>query len=147
MTSFTITKPIEASADKVWAVLDDFGDIQRWNDGVKASALTSQGPVGKGATRHCELLPFGALNERIERYEPNRRMTIDLYDMTRLPISSGTADFGLAEIDQGTHVTLRYSYELNKLGRVAKKTTHRQLMKGLGGLLDGLKREVESLET
>jgi hypothetical protein len=36
-------------------------------------------------------------------------------------------------------------YELNGLGRIAKKTTHCQLMKGLGGLLDDLKCESESV--
>lgn len=143
MPSFTLAKEIGALAETVWAVLDDFGDIQRWNGGVKASALTSEGPVGEGSTRHCDLAPFGGVNERIERYDPNRRMTIELYDMTKLPISSGTADFELAETDAGTRVTLRYSYELNSLGRLAKKTTHRQLMKGLGGLLDGLEHESE----
>jgi hypothetical protein len=50
----------------VWEVIDDFGDIQRWNAAVKASALTSGGPVGQGAaTGHCDFMPFGGVNERI----------------------------------------------------------------------------------
>jgi uncharacterized protein YndB with AHSA1/START domain len=144
MNNFTITQDIAAPVETVWNVLDDFGDIQRWNDGVKSSKLTSTGPVGKGATRYCALAPLGGVNERIDHYEPNRRMTIELFDMSKLPINRGTADFELTASEGGTQVKLHYLYELNGLGRVAKKTTHRQLMKGLGGMLDGLKRESES---
>ena len=45
MPTFTITRQITAPVETVWAVLDDFGDIQRWNPGVASSALTSDGPV------------------------------------------------------------------------------------------------------
>ena len=62
MTEFTIIQQIEAPVETVWEVLDDFGDVQRWNSGVKASVLTSDGPVGQGATRHCDFAPFGADN-------------------------------------------------------------------------------------
>ena len=147
MSEFTITEEINAPVETVWNILDDFGDIQRWNDGVKTSRLTSTGPVGKGATRYCQLAPFGGVNERIDHYEPHQRMTINLHNMSKLPISAGTADFELTETSEGTRVTLHYSYELNGLGRVAKRTTHKQLMKGLGGLLDGLKRESEDVTT
>ena len=54
MPAFTITRQIGAPVETVWAVLDDFGDIQRWNPGVTSSALTSAGPVSEGTTRHCD---------------------------------------------------------------------------------------------
>lgn len=82
MTEFTIARQIEAPPETVWAVLDDFGDIQRWNDGAKVSDLTSDGPVSEGSTRHCDFAPFGAVDERTVGYELNQRMTIDLYKPT-----------------------------------------------------------------
>lgn len=45
MPEFAITRHIEAPVESVWEVLNDFGDIQRWSDGVTGSDLTSQGPV------------------------------------------------------------------------------------------------------
>ena len=45
-------------------MLDDFGDIQRWNPGVATSGLTSQGPIGEGSTRHCDFKPFGGVDEQ-----------------------------------------------------------------------------------
>ena len=79
MPDLTITRQIAAPVETVWAVLDDFGDIQRWNPGVTSSALTSDGPVTEGTTRHCDLTPFGEVNERIDRLIPNERLTVDIY--------------------------------------------------------------------
>jgi len=147
MNEFTITKHIDAPVETVWEVLDDFGNIQQWNAGVKASEQTSDGAVAEGSTRHCDFKPFGAVNERIERYEPNQRMTIDLYETFKLPISHATADFKLAAERDGTALTIHYSYALNRLGRAAKGVTDSQLRKGLGGLADGLAIESERLTT
>ena len=145
MPAFTITRQIGAPVETVWAVLDDFGDIQRWNPGVTSSALTSAGPVSEGTTQHCDLSPFGAVNERIERHVPNERLTVDIYETFKLPISESVADFGIAPSGDGTELTLHYSYTLNRLGRLAKGTTDKQLRKGLGGLVDGLQQESERM--
>lgn len=145
MPEFTITRQIAAPVDTVWHVLDDFGDIQRWNPGVAASGLTSQGPVAEGSTRHCDFKPFGGVDERIERYEPNQRMTVHLHETFKLPISDAIADFNLASRHGGTELTLRYNYTLNRLGRMAKGTTAKQLQKGLGGLAEALQQESESI--
>ncbi len=145
MPAFTITRQIGAPVETVWAVLDDFGDIQRWNTGVTSSALTSAGPVSEGTTRHCDFSPFGAVNERIERHEPNERLTVDIYETFKLPISDSVADFNIAPSGGGTELTLHYSYTLNRLGRLAKGTTDKQLRKGLGGLVNGLRQESERL--
>jgi uncharacterized protein YndB with AHSA1/START domain len=142
---FTITRQIDAPVETVWAVLDDFGDIQRWNPGVSASALTSQGPVGEGSTRHCDFAPFGGVNERIDRYEPNRRLTVNLHETFKLPISGGTADFNIAPRDGGTELTLHYSYTLNLLGRLMKGYTDKQMRKGIGGMTKALQRESQRI--
>ena len=145
MPEFTITQHINAPIETVWEVLDDFGDIQRWNDGVKSSELTSDGPVSEGSTRHCDFVPFGAVNERIVGYEPKQRMTINLYETFKLPISDATADFHVAEAADGTELTLKYTYALNRVGRAAKTITDKQLRKGLDGLATGLQQEAERI--
>jgi uncharacterized protein YndB with AHSA1/START domain len=143
MPEFTITTHIGAPVEKVWEVLDDFGGISQWNSGVKKSALTSTGPVSKGSTRHCDLAPLGGVNERIDTYVPNERMTIALFETSKLPITGGTADFNIRADDQGTALTLNYSYTPNRVGRVAKGTTDKQMRKGIAGLADELKAESE----
>jgi len=141
MPEFTITRHLGAPVDKVWEVLDNFGDIASWSPGVKRSALTSQGPVGEGTTRHCDFAPLGAVEERIETHLPNERMTVNLYDTSKLPISNAVADFNLAPHGDGTELTLNYRYTLNRLGRLAKGQTDKQMRKGMNGLAEDLDKE------
>jgi len=143
LPKFTITRQIDASVETVWAVLEDFGDIQRWSPGVTNSNLTSEGPVSEGSTRHCDFSPFGGVDERIACFEPNARLTVDLYETFKLPISRAVADFNIAPNDGGTELTLVYSYTLNRLGRLAKGYTDKQLRKGIGSMAQGLQRESE----
>ena len=145
MTQFTITRQIGAPVEKVWEVLDGFGDIAKWSPGVKSSELTSQGPVTKGSTRHCDFSPLGGVNERIDTYIPNERMTVNLYETFKLPISGAIADFKITASGDGTALTIDYSYEPNRLGRVAKGTTNKQMKKGISGLADDLQRESERI--
>lgn len=143
MPEFTITRRIGAPIDTVWDVLDDFGDIQRWSPGVSASALTSERPVAQGTTRHCDFSPFGAVNERIDAYVPKERMTVNIFETFKLPLSDAVADFNIAPDDDATELTLHYHYTLNRLGRLAKGTTDKQMRKGITGLVDGLQKESE----
>lgn len=145
MPDFTVTRQIAAPVEKVWEVLDDFGDIAEWNAGVKTSALTSFGPVRAGTTRQCTFSPVGAVEERIDAYEVNQRLTVDIFETSQLPISGAVADFQLAGHDGGTALTIDYRYEPNRLGRMAKGFTDKQMRKGISGLADDLKRESERL--
>ena len=145
MPEFTVTRQINAPVEKVWEVLDDFGNIHRWNPGVKASGLTSEGPVAEGSTRHCDLAPLGSLNERIDRHEPNQRLAVDIYEASKLPISRSVADFNIAAHGDGTELTLNYTYTPNLLGRLLKGFTNKQLRKGMHGLAKSLAQESERI--
>jgi len=145
MIKFTVTRQINASLETVWEALNDFGDIQRWNPSISKSELTTTGPVGKGSTRHCDFKPLGGVNERIDVYEPNSRMTINLYETFKLPISSAEADFKIEARDGGTSLTLDYCYMPNPLGKLLKGTTDKQMRRGIEGLADSLLAESEAM--
>lgn len=145
MSEFTITRQIEAPLETVWEVLHDFGDIQRWNPGVVASELTSEGPVSEGSTRRCDFAPFGGVHERIDLHIPHERMTVNLYETWRLPISGAVADFNIAAKDEGTELILHYSYTRNLLGRLTGRFTDRILRRGIEGLARSLQLESERL--
>ena len=143
MGHFTVSRHIDASVDRVWDVLDDFGDIQRWNPGVTASALMTQGDVSQGSERVCELKPVGTIKERITSYNPGEQMTIHIYEMSKLPLKEGIADFTLAPADGGTDVTIDYRYTASF--RLMEPFMKKPLTKGLGGLLKGLQIESEKV--
>lgn len=111
------------------------------------SELTSRGPVNEGATRHCAFTPFGGVNERIDRHEPNKRLTVNIYETFKLPISDAIADFNISPHDGGTELVLHYSYTLNRMGRMVKGSTEKQMRKGIDGMVSGLQRESESIAT
>ena len=145
MPEFTLKRTIEAPVDRVWEVLKDFGSISEWSPGVKSSELTSEGPVAEGTTRSCDFALVGSVNERIDAYEPNQRLTVNLYETFKLPISGATADFNIAASGDTTDLTLIYNYTPNRMGKLMKRTTHKQMTKGIGGLADGLKEASEAL--
>lgn len=144
MPELVITRQIAAPVDIVWGVLDDFGDIQRWSPGVKHSELTSTGPVGVGTTRYCAFAVGGA-TERIDAYEPNVRMTVNLIETFKLPMSGAIADFALRPHGDGTELTFRYGYTPTLLGRLLARVLRKQLSKGLEGLVTGLQQECERI--
>jgi uncharacterized protein YndB with AHSA1/START domain len=145
LPEFTVTRQIDASVETVWKVLHDFGDIQRWSPGVTDSELTSQGPVGEGSTRQCGFAPFGGVNERVDRHVPNERLTVNIYETFKLPISGAVADFNIASRNGGTELTLHYNCALNALGGFAKGYTDKQMRKGINGMAEGLQRESERI--
>ena len=145
LPEFTVTRQIDASVETVWKVLHDFGDIQRWSPGVTDSELTSQGPVGEGSTRQCGFAPVGGVNERVDRHVPNERLTVNIYETFKLPISGAVADFNIASCNGGTELTLHYSYTPNLLGRLVKGYTETQMRKGIGSMAKGLQQESERI--
>ena len=69
MPTLQVTRTSAKSPETLWDVIADFPNIADWNSGVKTSVSTSFEPVGVGATRHCELSPAGALDERILEWD------------------------------------------------------------------------------
>ncbi|MDH3606569.1 MAG: SRPBCC family protein [Acidimicrobiia bacterium] len=145
MPNLTIGRTIDAPVDAVWTELaHNFADIHVWNPGVAASRSTSDQVEGEGITRHCDLKPFGAVEERVTGWHPGERLTVHIYESAKLPIKEGVADFTLKDLGDGkTEVTVDYGYELKWWGRLMPgKSFTRLLERGFGGLLSGLNKHV-----
>ncbi len=78
MRSIKVSRRIPAAPTKVWAVLADFPNIAKWNTGVTKSFATSDSRGGMGAQRHCDLAPFGELEETVKEWDDTRRMVISI---------------------------------------------------------------------
>lgn len=79
----TINEPLS----KVWESWDRFGEIARFNRGLRASALIPGSPAtGKGARRRCDLKNGKSfLLEEITDYRQGERMEIVVFD-SNLPV-------------------------------------------------------------
>ncbi len=144
MPEFSVTRTIEAPVAAVWNELADFGNIVAWNPGVTESYLTSEQESGVGTTRHCSLAPLGAIQERIMSWEPHRRLEINIYEFSRLPMRDAHADFRLRDLGGArTEVEIHYRYEPSRLGKLIPAAYFQsQLERGMGALLKGLDQHV-----
>ena len=141
MRSITVTRRIRSAPAKVRAVLADFPNIATWNTGVTKSFATSDGTGGVGAQRHCDLAPFGELEETVKEWDDTRRMVISINSAKRLPIAHGEVTFVLSPADDATEVTVDYAYKakFGLLGELmGRLVLDGQLTKGFRGFLKDL---------
>lgn len=148
MGTFQETILIDAPPATVWSVLSDIGNIAAWNPGVVASRVTTESSEGEGACRHCDLGRNGYLEEKVVQWRPNEAITFRVVD-TNMPFESCDIRFTLHQTGPDkTTVQLSPLYKLKygPFGSIVDllmvRGTYRR---GMKGLLQGLKRQVESL--
>ncbi len=141
MRSIKVSRRIHSAPGKVWAVLADFPNIATWNTGVAKSFATSDSTGGVGAQRHCDLAPFGELEETVRVWDDTRRMVISIDSAKKLPIVHGEATFVLSPADDGTEISVNYAYKpkFGLLGQImGSLALDRQFTKGFKGFLKDL---------
>ena len=146
MTTFTTSTVINAPPDAVWSALADIGSISIWNPGVTASHTTSDVVSGLGATRHCDLGTRGFLEEQVVEFDEGSAITMRITD-SNMPIEHADVRFVLEPETAGTRVTVspQYRVKFGPLGILMDRVVVRRMFqRGMGSLLRGLKRHVES---
>lgn len=141
MRSIDVSRRIPSAPEKIWAVLADFPNIATWNTGVATSFATSDCTGGVGARRHCDLTPFGELEETVKEWDDARRMVISIDSAKKLPIAHGEVRFVLSPADDATEVSINYSYmpKFGLLGQImGSLLLDGQLKKGFKGFLKDL---------
>ena len=136
----------KAPKDAVWGVLADFANIANYTDQVKTSVSTSDVETGVGATRHCDLAPFGATEEKITEFQAGERMTVALFDTKGMPVKGSTTTFTLEELTPET-TRLTMDAEVQPKGGVLAgfigKRLKKRLPKGAQQLVGDLARSAE----
>ncbi len=141
MRSIKVSRQIPSAPAKVWAVLADFPNIATWNTGVAKSFATSDSTGGVGAQRHCDLAPFGELEETVKEWDDTRRMVIHIDSAKKLPIAHGEVTFVLSPADDATEVSVNYAYKpiFGLLGQFMGSLALESLLtKGFKGFLKDL---------
>ncbi len=132
---------INASAEKVWQILDDFGDVDQFSIGVKRSPIIGDKTSGLGAKRHCVFYDDSSLVEEIIEYEAHKRLKVSL-DEPPKPMKAMCAGFVVTSINETqceVAMHMDFVMKLGPLGALVGLVMMRPVMRGVQKkLLTGL---------
>ncbi len=69
MTKSSSEIRIDAPKEKVWEIIADLGGVRNFHPGVKKSYYTSDNSKGLRASRICEFLPGGSVEESATEWQ------------------------------------------------------------------------------
>ena len=146
MTVLQNTIRIDASPERVWAVLATLDALERYDPGVTRSEVVTATREGPGSARRCDLAPGGWFKERVADWNPNQSLSFELVECT-LPVQRLKHSYTLTPDGSGTVVRQTMEYEL-KFGLVGKlmdaMMVRKKWVAGIRGFFAGLKDYVET---
>ena len=138
---------INASKEKVWEVLRDFGGVSKWAPTVAKSFSTTTATEGVGCERKCEIPGFGNVSERITEWDEGTRIKYAVEGVG--PMKSMTSGFSLRREGKETLASMTVNFQM-KFGIIGalmdKLMVRRKISKQLQITLAGLKHHVETGE-
>lgn len=149
MTTVSDSIRINAPKEDVWTVLADFGAILNYNPGISNSYSTSDANSGLGATRHCDVLPMGSIEERIIEWNEGSDYLVDIYQFNgpMPPIKSAQARLSVEADGDHTIASMTMTYDM-KMGLIGAAMSslmlESQYQKAVTGIMQGLKYNVET---
>ena len=150
MTTITREIEINASKEKVWAAIADFGNICHASPGVISSKVTSDTKEGIGSTRHCDFSMMGATaEERITEWKDGESLKIEVYELKKMPgIKKMAADFSVKPKGDKTilKATLEYSMQNMLFDLMNSLMMKRMNVKNWNSVLAGHKKYIETGE-
>ena len=142
MPTFQVTRTTDKTPEQLWEVLADFPNIADWYGGLKTSVSTSESANGVGATRHCELAPMGAIDERILEWDEGEHVKISAFKYEKAPIKEAIADFRIVPNGDSTEITV--DFDFTPKGGVAGKAVGPGLKVALSKSFAGMLEDWEA---
>ena len=97
----THTIRVEASASKIWEVLDDFSSIERTSHAVESAPILTEIKNGVGTKRKCYFYDKKSVVEEIVNYEEGSSFRIVLSDFS-MPMKSIEAEFSVEKVNENS---------------------------------------------
>lgn len=149
MQNASSSRRIDASPERVWAILSDVTTISRWHPSVASADLLSELPTGMHATRRCNFRDGTNVREEVVELDEGRRVRLALSEFS-MPMKSLAAEFSVAPAGDGaTEVTFTIYFEVKYgvLGQLMGALMVRgQLEKLTAKVLGGLDHYLETGE-
>lgn len=147
MTTLENTIRIEATPDKVWAILANLGEVVNFNPIVTESYYTSDRREGVGASRYCRVLPALDLNETVIDWRNGQGFTVagDISGDMAPPVENMRGRYILKEDGAGTQVIFQINFdpfpEIHNVEEIVAQISMQASM-----VLAGLKHHAETGE-
>ena len=146
MAKLTATTTIEATPERVWEVLSDFGGISQAAPHLTGSVLTTEQATGVGAARHCDIAMMGRSTEEVvTRWEEGQGYSVDV-KMNGAPMRNGHADFDISTADGQTVLTgvMSYEFPFGPIGQLMERISSKRMSGLWSGMLAGFKERAET---
>lgn len=137
---------INASIEKVWGILADLEQLEKYDPTVKKSSLVSSEASGLGAKRKVEMLDGkNWFEEKVTVFKPNTSLTFQLTDCS-FPIKGLSHSYSFERIGNQTKVkqVMDYTVKFGIVGKLLDKMMIRkQSDRGIKLFMSGLKSRAE----
>ena len=141
MIDVTVTRKIAADINKVWSILENFGDLS-WIPGADNVEVSGQ---GVGMTRHIIMPGIPPINETLESLDAkNKTLSYSIPKNEIIPFDNYVADVSLTVIGgnadgnadkNATHVNWHCSFDA---GDMPEADARAAIEGNYGMILDGL---------
>ena len=110
MSKLTKEIEIDATADRIWEVLSDYGNVYKWAPIVAASRVLTASSTGLGAERACTIPGFGEVVETVTEWEDGSSLS---YRVTGVPgVTDQQNRFSVTPEGDGSVVVLEVDLEM-----------------------------------
>lgn len=141
---------IDAPKEKVWSIISDLGGVQNFHPGVKKSYYTSEHKEGLNASRVCELIPMGRVEESATEWQDGESFVLKVIPLEKAPpFAEAFGRMSVRHNGTGTIASLEVEYSLKYglIGRLMDSLMiKKQFNKVVPAVLDGLKHYTETGE-
>lgn len=148
MHSMSRSRVIDAPIEDVWAVLDDFGNLQLYSPKNETCRLLEGPETGVGARRETTLSEGSRVVHEIIEYEADERYKFDFTDTGDFPLKELQIEFEVESVAaERTRATMTADYvpKWGPIGWVLAKTIMpRKNAELLDETLAGLEKHLET---
>lgn len=148
MKNITAIATIDATPQRVWEVLSDFGGISTSAPHLKGSRLLTEGEPDVGAMRHCDFAMGGRTTEEtVSRWVEGQGYSVDIKASgSPLPMKNASADFDISEKDGVTVLkgAMHYEMGMGPLGGLLEMISAKRFTPMWSDMLAGFKERAET---
>lgn len=127
------TLKVNVPAEKVWQVLEDYSNIDKFAMTIKSSASVNDISSGLGAKRSCTFNDGSSLVEEIIEYQVGQGYKMDISEHS-MPLKSMKTEMKVTAIDENSseiYMSADFVVKGGALGSVMGYLIMRPLMKGI----------------